>query len=36
MEEEEREICLADKNGKNLKSEGIGEILLKQLTQKGK
>lgn len=30
MEEEEREIRLADRNGRNLNSEGIGEVLVKQ------
>lgn len=32
MKEEEREIRLADKEGKKLNSEGIGKILVKQPT----
>lgn len=36
MEEEEREIRLADKNGRNLNSEGIEEILAKQSTCKNR
>lgn len=36
MEEEEREIRLADKNGRNLISEGIEEILVEQSTYKNR